>query len=64
MQGVVSIGCASAFADIRAAAEDIHTTIIAADEIARQADVYPGVRRDALRRHRLDYTGWSRVLDP
>jgi hypothetical protein len=34
--------------------------VIAADEAARQADVYPGTRRDVLRRWRLDYSGWSK----
>jgi S1-C subfamily serine protease len=60
MQGAVSQGCANTFADIRRVAEDIHTTIIAAEETARQADVYPGTRRDVLRRYRLDFAGWAR----
>jgi hypothetical protein len=60
LQGVVSPGCTNAFADIRRAAEDIHTRLVAADETARQGDVYPGTRRDVLRRYRLDYTGWAR----
>ena len=29
-------------------------------ETARQADVYPGTRRDMLRKYRLDYSGWDR----
>jgi len=26
----------------------------------RQAGVYPGRRRDTLKRYRLDYSGWER----
>jgi hypothetical protein len=32
--------------------------VAAADEAARAADIYPGTRRDVLRKFRLDY--WSR----
>ena len=60
MQGAVSPGCGSAFNDIRRAADDIRDAVVAAGEAARQADVYPGTRRDVLRRHRLDYAGWER----
>jgi hypothetical protein len=31
-----------------------------AEEAARQADVYPGTRRDLRRRYHLDYPGWDR----
>ena len=31
---------------------------MAADEAARKADVYPGIRRDVLKKYRLDYAGW------
>ena len=60
MQGAVSPGCGSTFSDIRRAADDIRDNVIAAGEAARQADVYPGTRRDVLRRNRLDYPGWDR----
>ena len=60
MQGAVSPGCGSTFADIRRAADDIRDSVIAAGEAARQADVYPGTRRDILRRYRLDYPGWDK----
>ena len=60
MQGAVSPGCGSAFGDIRRAADDIRDSVLAAGEAARQADVYPGTRRDILRRYRLDYAGWNR----
>jgi S1-C subfamily serine protease len=60
MQGAVSSGCDGAFADIRRVADDIRSTIIALEEAARQADVYPGTRRDVLRRYRLDNPAWTR----
>jgi S1-C subfamily serine protease len=60
MQGTVPPGCASAFGDIRRAADNIRDTVVAAGEAARQADLYPGVRRDLLRRYRLDYPGWDK----
>jgi hypothetical protein len=60
MQGAVSSGCDGAFADVRRVADEIRSTITALDEAARRADVYPGTRREVLRRYRLDYAGWSR----
>ncbi len=60
MPGVVSPGCLQTFADIRRVAEDIRTTVASLEETARRADVYPGARRDLLRRYRLDYPGWDR----
>ncbi len=60
MQGTVPPGCASAFGDIRLAADNIRDAVVAAGEAARQADLYPGVRRDLLRRYRLDYPGWDK----
>jgi S1-C subfamily serine protease len=57
MQGTVAAGCETAFGDIRSAANRIRDTLRAADEAARRADVYPGARRDVLRRFRLDYAG-------
>ena len=60
MQGTVAPGCERAFSDLRQTAENIRRDVGAVEEIARQADVYPGTRRDVLRRHRLDYTGWNR----
>jgi S1-C subfamily serine protease len=58
--GSVSPGCDRWFADFRRQAAEVASGVIAAEEMARQADVYPGVRRDARRRHRLDYAGWER----
>jgi len=60
MQGTVPSGCSAAFADIRQTADRIRSDVRAADENARRADVFPGTRRDVLRRHRLDYSGWDR----
>jgi S1-C subfamily serine protease len=58
MQGVVASGCMAYFNDFRRRAEEIRQAVAALDESARRADVYPGTRRDVLRRYRLDY--WSR----
>ena len=60
MQGAVSPGCGAVFSDIRRIAEEIHAGVVAAEEAARLADVYPGTRRDVLHRNRLDYAGWNR----
>jgi hypothetical protein len=56
MQGTVPAGCEAAFADLRSSANRIRDALRSADEDARRADVYPGARRDALRRFRLDYS--------
>jgi S1-C subfamily serine protease len=58
MQGAVAPGCGAYFGEFRQMADSIRDAVIAADEAARQADVYPGTRRDILRRWRLD--GWSK----
>lgn len=57
MQGTVPAGCETAFADLKGAATRIRDALRSADEDARRADVYPGARREVLRRFRLDYTG-------
>jgi Trypsin-like peptidase domain len=54
MRGVVATGCGSAFAEVKRSAEQIRSEILTAEETARQAGVYPGPRRDARRRYRLD----------
>jgi hypothetical protein len=58
--GSVSPGCDRWFADFRRQAAEVAGGVIGAEEMARQADVYPGVRRDTRRRYRLDYPGWER----
>jgi hypothetical protein len=60
MQGTVPSGCSAAFGDMRRTAERIRDEVLTADEAARRADVYPGARREVLRRFRLDYSGWNR----
>lgn len=60
MQGSVPPGCTNAFADLRRAADEIRDGVLAAGEAARKADVYPGTRREVLRRHHLDFPGWDR----
>ncbi|PYR35919.1 MAG: hypothetical protein DMF93_20870 [Acidobacteria bacterium] len=60
MQGAVSPGCGAIFSGIRREAQDIQQGVIAAEELARRNDVYPGSRRELLRRYRLDYAGWDR----
>jgi S1-C subfamily serine protease len=58
MQGAVAPGCGPAFTDLRRDASEIRNTISALDEAARREDIYPGTRREILRRYRLDYSGW------
>jgi hypothetical protein len=60
MQGAVPQGCTSVYNGIRTTADSIRDAVVAAGEAARQADVYPGIRRDVLRRRHLDYPGWDR----
>jgi putative serine protease PepD len=60
MQGAVSPGCGQMFSDIRRAAEDIRGAVQGAEEGARQAGVYPGRRRDILKRYRLENSSWDR----
>jgi hypothetical protein len=58
MQGIVAQGCAPYFNDFRRQADELRRAVVAADEAARRGDVYPGIRRDVLRKFRLDY--WTR----
>lgn len=60
LPGVVSPGCEAAFADVKHSAAGIQDGVRSADEAARQAGVYPGVRRDVLQRNRLGYDSWIR----
>jgi S1-C subfamily serine protease len=60
MQGAVRPGCDYAFRDARQVADAIRAELAAIEEQARRADVLPGVRREILRRLRLDYAGWTR----
>jgi len=58
MQGAVASSCVPYFDELRRQATGIRQAVAAADEAARQADIYPGTRRDVLRKYSLDY--WSR----
>jgi hypothetical protein len=60
MRGAVAPACATQFAELQRVAERVRAWLVDADESARRADVYPGTRRDLLRRHRLEYVAWSR----
>jgi hypothetical protein len=59
-EGVMPPGCGSWLADFRRHADGVRDAVVAADEAARRADVYPGTRREIRRRHRFDYPGWDR----
>jgi S1-C subfamily serine protease len=52
--------CANVLNDVQRQADAINAAVLAAQEAARRADVYPGTRRDLLRRYHLDYAGWDR----
>jgi hypothetical protein len=52
--------CAAWLDEIVLAANHVRSAMTAADELARRAEVYPGVRRDIRRRYKLDWTGWER----
>jgi hypothetical protein len=52
--------CDTYLADIKRDAGQFRDAIVQAEEAARRAGVYPGVRRDALRTHRLEFEGWGR----
>jgi hypothetical protein len=58
MRGSVLEGCANAFSDAQQQANAVRDGVVTADEAARRADVYPGTRRDILRKYRLDYPAW------
>ena len=58
MPGAVRQGCTTMFTDLRRMAGDIRSSVGTLDEAARRDDVYPGTRREVLRRYHLDYSGW------
>jgi S1-C subfamily serine protease len=58
MKGAVAQGCGAQFGNLQSAANEVRDRVLAADESARQAGVYPGERRDTLRTNKLDY--WTR----
>jgi len=60
MQGAVSPTCGPWYSEVRRMAFDIRDQVLVLDERAREEGIYPGTRRDARRRYRLDYAGWDR----
>jgi hypothetical protein len=58
MRGTLIEGCNGALSDAQQQANAVRDGVVAADEAARRADVYPGTRRDILKRYRLDYPAW------
>ncbi len=46
-------------AALRQAADQLRNQVREAEDQARQADVFPGIRRDLRRRYRLEYRGWD-----
>jgi S1-C subfamily serine protease len=60
MQGKLAYGCSGAFDTAKNRADWIRSEVLKAEEAARQADVFPGTRRDTRRKYRLDYSGWDR----
>ena len=52
--------CTHWVSEITQLANGIRVSMSAADETARAAAVYPGVRRDLRRQHKLDWDGWER----
>jgi S1-C subfamily serine protease len=57
VEGAAVPGCGSWLADVKKRALTIRSAAVEAEETARRADVYPGVRRDTRRKYRLDYPG-------
>jgi hypothetical protein len=54
MAGAVAQGCETAFADIKRQAAAVRDGVLAADERARRADVFPGVRRQLREKYRFN----------
>ena len=54
------VRCTRWLSDVTQIAGGIRQAMVSADEAARTASVYPGVRRDLRRKYRLDWDGWER----
>jgi S1-C subfamily serine protease len=50
--------CMRWLSDIKQVAGTIRQAMVAADEAAREASVYPGTRRDLRRKYKLDWDQW------
>lgn len=59
LQGQPVKGLERTFQDLREAADLLRARLREAEDQARQADVYPGTRRDLRRQHRLEHRGWD-----
>jgi len=60
LPGVVAPSCGTFHGDFKRTAGEFRGLMLAADEAARRAGVYPGARRDARRKHRLSHPAWDR----
>lgn len=54
------VRCTRWLSDVSQVAGGIRQAMVSADEAARTASVYPGVRRDLRRKYKLDWDGWER----
>lgn len=52
--------CGAWITDIAAIADRLRTAMLAAEEAARRASVYPGRRREIRQKYRMDWRGWER----
>lgn len=52
--------CASVLTSLTGAVREFSEAMAAIGRDARRAGVYPGVLREARRRHRIDWSGWDR----
>ena len=59
-QGSFVHGTESRLEDYRRGLESLRTFLQEAEETARQADVYPGTRREVKGRHGMDQRYWER----
>ena len=52
--------CTQWVAELMQLANGVRTSMGSADETARAAAVYPGVRRDLRKKYKVDWEGWER----
>jgi hypothetical protein len=52
--------CTQWVTELTRLANGVRGSMLSADETARTAAVYPGVRRELRRKHKLDWDGWDR----
>jgi S1-C subfamily serine protease len=60
MQGNPAKGYEGTLAELRRSADVLKGALQEAEQEARRADVYPGIRRELRRKYRLDHPGWER----